>query len=192
MTRSGCGRRASGSGCWTRRTRSCAERRHICRSRRSRNDLPAGPRPCRRRDPRRGDLPGPRILSAGILQVAHRPVLQRDWDQAHLTNAASDTHRDDPAFGYGFTADEFRDAGLLRRRGGSGLLTRPAHWVTGSDESMSMRSGSGFSQIGSLHRPARAPPALPVGVVPARRPRRSDDPAGTASGAGSRRGRQHC
>lgn len=40
------------------------------------------------------------------------PVSQRDWDQAHLINAAMDAHRDDPAFGYRFIADEVRDAGL--------------------------------------------------------------------------------
>lgn len=40
------------------------------------------------------------------------PVPQRDWDDAHLTNAAIDAHRDDPAFGYRFIADELRDAGL--------------------------------------------------------------------------------
>ena len=34
------------------------------------------------------------------------PVLQRDWDNAHLTNAAVDLHRDDPAFGYRFISDE--------------------------------------------------------------------------------------
>ena len=28
------------------------------------------------------------------------PVSQRDWDDAHLINAATDIHRDDPAFGY--------------------------------------------------------------------------------------------
>ena len=31
---------------------------------------------------------------------------QRDWDNAHLTNAAVDLHRDDPAFGYRFISDE--------------------------------------------------------------------------------------
>ena len=41
-----------------------------------------------------------------------RPVSRRDWDDAHLTNAAIDAHRDDPAFGYRFIADELRDAGL--------------------------------------------------------------------------------
>lgn len=30
------------------------------------------------------------------------PVSQRDWEDAHLTNAAIDAHRDDPTFGYRF------------------------------------------------------------------------------------------
>lgn len=34
------------------------------------------------------------------------PVTQRDWDNAHLINAARDIHGDDPAFGYRFIADE--------------------------------------------------------------------------------------
>jgi putative transposase len=28
------------------------------------------------------------------------PVSARDWDKAHLTNAAIDLHHDDPGFGY--------------------------------------------------------------------------------------------
>ena len=41
------------------------------------------------------------------------PVSQRDWDNAHLTNAAIDLHRDDPAFGYRFISDEIEaEAGL--------------------------------------------------------------------------------
>ena len=39
------------------------------------------------------------------------PVSQRDWDDAHLMNAALDIHSDDPAFGYRFIADELKDAG---------------------------------------------------------------------------------
>lgn len=39
------------------------------------------------------------------------PVSQRDWDDAHLTNAALDLHADDPEFGYRLIADELRDAG---------------------------------------------------------------------------------
>jgi transposase InsO family protein len=35
------------------------------------------------------------------------PVPRRDWDEAHLINAAIDLHHDDPAFGYRFIADEF-------------------------------------------------------------------------------------
>lgn len=34
------------------------------------------------------------------------PVSRRDWDDAHLINAALDIHADDPAFGYRFIADE--------------------------------------------------------------------------------------
>ena len=34
------------------------------------------------------------------------PVSQRDWDDAHLINAAIDIHDDDPAFGYRFISDE--------------------------------------------------------------------------------------
>jgi transposase InsO family protein len=40
------------------------------------------------------------------------PVSQRDWDDAHLINAAYDIHYDDPAFGYRFIADELRERGL--------------------------------------------------------------------------------
>ncbi|MDF3054043.1 MAG: transposase for insertion sequence element, partial [Geminicoccaceae bacterium] len=36
----------------------------------------------------------------------------RDWDDAHLINAAYDIHADDPAFGYRFIADELRERGL--------------------------------------------------------------------------------
>ena len=34
------------------------------------------------------------------------PIPQRDWDDAHLINAAIDIHHDDPEFGYRFIADE--------------------------------------------------------------------------------------
>ena len=41
------------------------------------------------------------------------PVSQRDWDNAHLINAALNIHGDDPAFGYRFIADEIEaEAGL--------------------------------------------------------------------------------
>lgn len=41
------------------------------------------------------------------------PVSRRDWENAHLTNAAVDAHRDDPTFGYRFIADDLHAAGLL-------------------------------------------------------------------------------
>jgi putative transposase len=40
------------------------------------------------------------------------PVPQRDWDEAHLINAAVDIHADDPAFGYRFIADELPGRGI--------------------------------------------------------------------------------
>jgi putative transposase len=40
------------------------------------------------------------------------PVSQRDWDDAHLINAALDVHRDDPGFGYRFIADELPARGI--------------------------------------------------------------------------------
>ena len=40
------------------------------------------------------------------------PISQRDWDDAQLTNAALDVHRDDPAFGYRFIADELSAQGF--------------------------------------------------------------------------------
>ncbi|ULD38882.1 IS3 family transposase [Rhodococcus qingshengii] len=41
------------------------------------------------------------------------PVTQRDWDNAHLINAAYDIHADDPAFGYRFIADELPGRGII-------------------------------------------------------------------------------
>jgi putative transposase len=40
------------------------------------------------------------------------PVSQRDWDDAHLINAATDIHRDDPAFGYRFIAGQLPARGI--------------------------------------------------------------------------------
>ena len=41
------------------------------------------------------------------------PLTQRDWDDAHLINAARDIHADDPAFGYRFIADELAGRGIV-------------------------------------------------------------------------------
>ncbi len=44
------------------------------------------------------------------------PVSQRDWDDAHLINAALDIHHDDPGFGYRFITDELASKGLRASR----------------------------------------------------------------------------
>ncbi|MEE1622811.1 IS3 family transposase, partial [Zafaria sp. J156] len=40
-----------------------------------------------------------------------RPVSDRDWEEAHLIDAAYDVHADDPEFGHRFIADELQAAG---------------------------------------------------------------------------------
>ena len=44
------------------------------------------------------------------------PVSQRDWDDAHLINAAIDIHHDDPEFGYRFITDELAGHGIVASR----------------------------------------------------------------------------
>jgi putative transposase len=44
------------------------------------------------------------------------PVCRRDWDDAHLINAALDIHHDDPEFGYRFIADELATLGIRASR----------------------------------------------------------------------------
>ena len=44
------------------------------------------------------------------------PVSQRDWDDAHLINAAVDIHHDDPEFGYRFITDELARLGITASR----------------------------------------------------------------------------
>lgn len=41
------------------------------------------------------------------------PITQRDWDNAHLINAAYNIHADDPASGYRFIADELPSSGII-------------------------------------------------------------------------------
>lgn len=45
-------------------------------------------------------------------QWRNSPVSQRDWNEAHLVNAAREVHRDDPGFGYRFIADELAEQGF--------------------------------------------------------------------------------
>lgn len=63
----------------------------------------------------------PVTVTCRILGIARQPfyrwlanpITDRDWDEAHLINAAIDIHRDDPAFGYRFIADELADLGFV-------------------------------------------------------------------------------
>jgi len=41
------------------------------------------------------------------------PITDREWDDAHLINAAMDIHVADPEFGYRFIADELADLGIV-------------------------------------------------------------------------------
>ena len=57
------------------------------------------------------------------------PVSQRDWDDAHLINAAVDIHHDDPEFGYRFIADELAAGGIVASRNRvSRLCTQQRLW----------------------------------------------------------------
>lgn len=62
----------------------------------------------------------PVTVTCRVLKIArqpyyrwlHEPVSEAEWDEAHLTNALHDAHRDDPEFGYRFLADEVHDLGF--------------------------------------------------------------------------------
>ncbi len=61
--------------------------------------------------------------------MARNPVSQRDWDDAHLINAALDIHHDDPEFGYRFITDELAERGVNAGRNRVNRLARAAHLV---------------------------------------------------------------
>ena len=48
----------------------------------------------------------------GYYKWLNDPVSQRDWDDAHLIDAALDIHADDPGLGYRFITDELADVGI--------------------------------------------------------------------------------
>ena len=48
----------------------------------------------------------------GYYRWVRNPVSDRAWEDAHVTNAAVDVHRDDPMFGYRFIADELTQRGF--------------------------------------------------------------------------------
>ena len=65
----------------------------------------------------------------------NNPVSQRDWDEAHLINAAVSIHHDNPAFGYRFIADELAGLGITageNRSPGCALSNRSGQCSPGS------------------------------------------------------------
>lgn len=51
-------------------------------------------------------LPGTEFLQTGLLPVGWQSCPARDREEPHPSSPAIDHHRDDPAFGYRFIADE--------------------------------------------------------------------------------------
>src|SRR6478672_5702274 len=93
--------------------RSCGGRRRICRSRTCREKgLPAREGARRRRDPRRGDVPGPQARPPALLPLAgHSRDRCRAGRGLPRQRAVRRPHRDDPEFGYRFLVAEAGDAG---------------------------------------------------------------------------------
>ena len=54
---------------------------------------------------------GQGFFKQGFYQWWANPVILRDWDNAHFTNAAWDAHHETGASGYRFIADELKEAG---------------------------------------------------------------------------------
>ena len=52
-----------------------------------------------------------RFSTQGYYKWRRSPCCDRDYENAHLTNAALDAHADDPPFGYRFIADELERQG---------------------------------------------------------------------------------
>lgn len=110
-SRPSCGKRKSGPGSSSRRTRSSAGQPRNLPSPSSRNDVPAGPRTGRRPDSGHGGLPGAGPHEAGVLSLARRPRVQAGLGR-RTPDQRSDRRRDDPTFGYRFVANDLHAAAL--------------------------------------------------------------------------------
>jgi hypothetical protein len=77
------------------------------------------------------------------------PCSDRDWADAHLTNAIVDVHADDPEFGYRFIADELEAAGQRTSEGRVWRLCRAQRvWSTTTKKG---RTGSGKPPGPAVH-----------------------------------------
>jgi transposase InsO family protein len=85
----------------------------------------------------------------GYYKWARNPVCQRDWENAHLTNAIVDIHADDPEFGYRFISDELELAGhVAGERRVHRLCQEHRVWSTTTKKG---RRGSGKSPGPAVH-----------------------------------------
>jgi transposase InsO family protein len=71
------------------------------------------------------------------------PVTDREWDDAHLINAAMNIHHDDPAFGYRFIADQLGGRGIAASENRvQRLCTQQGIWsVFAKKRGLSRRAG---------------------------------------------------
>jgi transposase InsO family protein len=53
------------------------------------------------------------LTTQGYYKWLEQPVSQRDYDDAHLINAALDIHAEDPGYGYRFIADGLAEMGIV-------------------------------------------------------------------------------
>ncbi|GAA2468595.1 hypothetical protein GCM10009858_02410 [Terrabacter carboxydivorans] len=53
------------------------------------------------------------LTTQGYYKWLKEPVSDRDWDDAHLIEAALGVHAEDPGLGYRFIADELADLGIV-------------------------------------------------------------------------------
>jgi HTH-like domain len=111
-----CGSCAGGTSSWSKRTRFFVGQPPTSLATRTQNDVPAV------LDLTADHIPVAvtcRVLGfskQAFYQWKASPVSQRDWDDAHLINAAIDIHHDDPEFGYRFITDELAERGVVAGR----------------------------------------------------------------------------
>src|SRR5579875_3578270 len=125
----------------------------------SQNEIPAGPRPCPDGVPMAVTCRVLGFSRQAFYVWSGNPVSQRDWDEAHLINAAIDIHRDDPAFGCRFIADELRAA--VVRAGGQ----------PGGPAVLATAALVGLQQEARPQQESRAARARRLGPPPVRRSR---------------------
>jgi putative transposase len=90
-----------------------------------------------------------RFSAQAFYQWQARPVSDRDWADAHATNAIVDVHADDPEFGYRFIADELERAGQATNERRVWRLCRQQRiWSTTTKKG---RRGSGKSPGPAVH-----------------------------------------